>query len=124
MVKHKTLLKIVDNSGAYLAKCIKILGGFKKKTGLLGDLIVVSILKVKPKFNKFKIKQKQIFNALIIKTKNVYNKKNNIYYKFNDNSIVLLDKQKNPVGTRIFGLILYTFKIKFFKLISLSYFII
>ena len=124
MIKLNTILKIADNSGATLAKCIKILGGSKKKNALLGDLIIVTIIKIKTTVTKFKIKPKQIFNALIIKCKNIKNKKCYIFYKFRSNSIILLDKQKNPIGTRLFGLIPFFIKTKFLKLISLSYVII
>lgn len=124
MVKQNTILKIVDNSGATKAKCIKIIGASNKKIGYIGDLIVVSIYKLKSKLNKFKLKKKQLFKAVIISCKKVKDKKINTYYNFNHNSIILLDNQNNPIGTRVFELVPRFLKIKFLKLFSLSYFIV
>lgn len=124
MIKQNTLLKIVDNSGGTKGKCVKILGRSNKKTAYSGDLIIVSIVKIKNKLNKFNIKKKQLFRAIILNCKKIKEKKTGIYYNFKQNSIILLDKQKNPLGTRIFELVPRYLKIKFLKLFSLSYFII
>ena len=123
MVKQGTILKIADNSGAKTAKCIKILGGYKKKTAKLGDLIVVSIQKLRSKINikkSLKVKKKDIFKAIIIRTKYVIEKKSRIKFKFKNNYIALIDKQNNPLATRIIGFVTKKLKKNYNKFVSIS----
>lgn len=127
MIRTGSLLKVIDNSGAKTAKCIKVLGGYKKKSAKIGDVIIVSIQKLrintqKTNFSKkiLKIKNKDIFKALIIRTKKNMYKKQNIKQKFKDNCIALMDKQENPLGTRIFGFISKSIKKRFLKFVCLS----
>ena len=102
MIQQKTVLKVFDNSGAKTAKCIKILGGFKKKCGMLGDYIVISVQKLRNKSKKIsKVKKKEIYKALIIKTKTKIRKKTGYEKVFRENGIILLNKQNKPVATRI-----------------------
>jgi large subunit ribosomal protein L14 len=104
MIQTQTILKIVDNSGAKTAKCIKILQGFQKKTSKLGDIVIVSVQKLRNKSKKTsKVKKGEIYKALIIRTKLSTKTKNAITLKFRENAAVLLNKQGNPVGTRIIG---------------------
>lgn len=113
MIQQKTLLKVSDNSGAKTVKCIKVLGGFKKKYAKLGDIIVVSIQQLRNKSKiTSKVKKKEIYNALIIRTKILNSKLDGSKYMFKENSIVLINKQGNPVGTRIIGPISKTLKKK------------
>ena len=105
MVQQKTILKVYDNSGAQAVKCLKVLGGFKKKYAELGDIIVVSVKQLKNKSKKTsKVRKKEIYKALIVKTKKKLRTKTG-YEKFfkKNNSVILLNKQENPVGTRILG---------------------
>jgi large subunit ribosomal protein L14 len=122
MVQQQTLLKVVDNSGAKLAKCIKILGGLKKKYGFIGDYITVSIQQLKNKSKKTcKVKKKEIYKALIIKTKTKIWKKTGYAKTFTHNAIILLNKQKNPVATRILTYVPASLKTrKLQKIITLS----
>lgn len=104
MIQPRTLLKVSDNSGAKTVRCLKILGGFKKKYATLGDIIVVSIQQLRNKSKKTsKVKKKEIYKALIIRTKNKSRKKNNYEKLLKENSVALLNKQGNPIGTRILG---------------------
>jgi len=106
MIQTQTILKVVDNSGAKTAKCIKVLGGFKRKYAVVGNTIIVSIqnLRNKSKLNA-KVKKKEVYKALIVRTKTNYKSKNGFKTKFNENSVVLLNKQNNPIGTRFSGAI-------------------
>ncbi|AFP83820.1 ribosomal protein L14 [Candidatus Carsonella ruddii CS isolate Thao2000] len=118
MIQEQTLIEITDNSGVRLAKCIKVLGGSKKKIAKIGDIIKVSVKTVH--FNS-KIKKSQIFKALIIRTKFIFNRKNGEKIKFNDNSAILLQNNEQIIATRVFGAIIKEIKSeKFSKLISLS----
>lgn len=104
MIQQKTILKVFDNSGAKTVRCIKVLGGFKKKYASLGDIIVVSVQKLRNKSKKTsKVKKKEVYRALIIRTKTPYKKKDGSTIIFNENSVALMNKQGNPVGTRIIG---------------------
>nr|YP_009329925.1 ribosomal protein L14 [Didymosphenia geminata]API83116.1 ribosomal protein L14 [Didymosphenia geminata] len=104
MIQQKSKLKVSDNSGAKTVRCIKVLGGFKKKIAKIGDLIVVSVqnLRNKMKYNS-KVKKKEVYRALIIRTKNSFTKKSGFISSFFENSVVLINKQGNPLGTRIIG---------------------
>lgn len=77
MIQQETILKVTDNSGAKTVKCLKVLGGFKRKNAYLGDIIVVSIKTTK---NFSKIKQKEIYKALIVRTKKKIKKRRFLYY--------------------------------------------
>ena len=122
MIQQKTLLKVSDNSGAKTVRCLKVLGGFKKKYAKLGDIIVVSIQQLRNKSKKTsKVKKKEIYQALIIRTKTKFRKKNRYKKKFKEKDIALLNKQGNPIGTRILGPISKNLKKKKLqKFISIS----
>ena len=122
MIQPQTILKVTDNSGAKTVKCIKVPGGFKKKIAKLGDIVVVSIQKLRNKAKQnAKVKKKEVCKALIVRTKAMYNKPTGLSIKFNDNAVVLINKQKNPIGTRIVGPISKTLKRKTFqKFISIA----
>lgn len=120
MIQHKTILKIVDNSGAKTAQCIRVLGGYRKRFGIIGDLILVSIKSLKTKTSKLKVHKKSVFKAIIIQTKYLNKKETGFNIKFKDNAAILVDKQVNPLATRIRCFVLEKLKIRFYKLISLS----
>jgi large subunit ribosomal protein L14 len=102
MIQQQTLLKIMDNSGAVLVKCIKVLNGFKKRYGCVGDYVTVSVKLLKSRSKKTcKIKKKEVYKALIIKTKTKIWKKTGHAKVFTDNIAILLNKQNNPIATRI-----------------------
>ena len=122
MIQHHTILKVSDNSGAKTAKCIKVLGGFKRKFAIIGDIIVVSIqqLRINKSKKNLKVKNKEIYKALIIRTKTKLRIKNGVFIYLKENSVALLNKQGKPVGTRIIGPIPKILKKKFNKFLSLS----
>jgi large subunit ribosomal protein L14 len=122
MIQQQTLLKVIDNSGAKTVKCIKVLGGFKRKYAKIGDCIIVSIQSLRNKFKETsKVKKREVYKALIIKSKKVFRKKNYEFTKFEENSVILINKQNAPIGTRILEQIPYHLKKKKFqKFISIS----
>nr|YP_010133762.1 ribosomal protein L14 [Nitzschia supralitorea]QWM93252.1 ribosomal protein L14 [Nitzschia supralitorea] len=122
MIQQQTILKVADNSGAKTVKCIKVLGGFKKRYARLGDIIVVSVQQLRNKSKKTsKVLKGGVFRALVIRTRTQYRKKDGSSFLLNENSVTLLNKQGNPIGTRILGPIPKTLKKKkFMKFVSLS----
>jgi large subunit ribosomal protein L14 len=122
MIQQQTVLRVADNSGAKTVKCIKVLGGFKKRYASLGDIIVVSVQQLRNKSKKTsKVLKGGVFKALIIRTKAKYKKKDGSTFFLQDNSVTLINKQGNPIGTRILGPIPKTLKKKkFMKFVSLS----
>jgi large subunit ribosomal protein L14 len=121
MIQQETILKVADNSGAKTVKCIKVLGGFKKRYANLGDVIIVSVRQLRNKSKKTsKVLKGGVFRALVIRTKNKYKKKDGSLFSLQENSVVLINKQGNPIGTRILGPIPKILKKKkFMKLVSL-----
>jgi len=104
MIQQQTILKVADNSGAKTVKCIKVLGGFKKRYARLGDIIVVSVQQLRNKSKKTsKVLKGGVFRALVIRTKTQYIKKDGSSFALNENSVTLINKQGNPIGTRILG---------------------
>jgi large subunit ribosomal protein L14 len=103
MIQMETSLVVADNSGAKIAKCIKVLGGSKHMITGVGDIIVVSILKVIPSSKNSKVKKGQVVKAVIVRTKSKVSRKDGSYVKFDDNAVVLLGNGEEPLGTRVFG---------------------
>jgi large subunit ribosomal protein L14 len=122
MIQQRSVLKVVDNSGAKIVRCIKVLGGFKKRYAYLGDIIVVSVQQLRNKSKKTsKVLKGHVFRALVVRTKTNKQKKDGSFVILQENSVVLINKQGNPIGTRIVGPISKTLKKKkFTKFISLS----
>ena len=122
MIQQQTILRIPDNSGAKTVKCIKVLGGFKKRYATVGDMVIVSVQQLRNTSKKTsKVLKGMVFKALIIKSKTRYKRKDGSIINLQNNSAVLLNKQGNPVGTRILGPMPKKLKKKkFIKLISLS----
>lgn len=116
MIQPQTILKVADNSGAKTVKCVKVLGGFKKRTATLGDMIIVSVQKLRNKSKKTsKVKKREVYRALIIRTKVTRNNINGLNLKFDDNAVVLVNKQGNPIGTRVVGPVPKTLQKKSFQ---------
>jgi len=101
MIQTETLLKVADNSGAKTAKCIRILGGTRKRYASLGDIIVVAVKTAEP---RKLVKKHQVVRAVVIRQRQPKRRKNGTYIRFDDNTIVILEGQsKEPKGTRILG---------------------
>lgn len=122
MIQQQTILKVADNSGAKNLKCIKVLGGYKKKTARIGDVIVVSIKELRNKSkNLSKVKKGEIYKALVLKTKTKSINKDGSVYFFDTNAACLINKQKKPFGSRILSPIPKKFKKgKFSKFSNIS----
>lgn len=121
MVQKQTLLKIIDNSGAKTVKCIDVLGGLKKKSGNIGDMLIVSVVELRNRSKKTsKVLKGSVHRALLVQTKKSKRLKDGSYVSFNSNSAVLLKKDGKPLGTRILSpLPKILKKKKFSKFISL-----
>ena len=111
MIQQQTVLNVSDNSGAKQVKCIKVLGGFRRKFARLGDIIVVSIAKIRVKSRQTaKVRKGEIFKALIIKTKKKSINKDGASLSFDENSVILLNNNYSPISNRIIGSIPRTLK--------------
>ena len=118
MIQVHTNLEIADNSGARRVMCIKVLGGSKRKYAGLGDIIVVSIKEAHP---GTKVKKGDTARAVVVRTVREFQRADGSYIKFDVNSAVLINKDKDPVGTRIFGPVARELRAKkFMKIISLA----
>lgn len=100
MIQPRTILKVIDNSGAKIARCFKCLGGHYRKWSEIGDIIVISVQKAEP--NRA-VKKKNVFKAIIVRQKKAFRRKDGSYIRFDENSIVLINDKKEPIGGRIFG---------------------
>ena len=122
MIQQETILKVCDNSGGKIVKCIKVLGGFKKKYANIGDAVIVSVQQLRNKSkNTSKVFKGSVFRALVIQTKKRYKKRDGSMFLLEENAVVLVNKQGNPVGTRILGPMSRMLKKKkFMKFVSLS----
>jgi large subunit ribosomal protein L14 len=104
MIQLQTILKVMDNSGAKYAKCIKILGGFKHKFAYTANTVIVSIQRLKNKSKIIsKVKKGEIYKGLIIRTKRHIKKKDGLVTFFDENCVSLINKHNNPLAHRIFG---------------------
>jgi large subunit ribosomal protein L14 len=121
MIQQQTILKVLDNSGVKHVKCLKILGGFKKKIAKVGDIIIVSILSFRENPKKpSKIKKGWICKALVIRTKKPLIKKNSSTHTLYDNCVVLMNRTSEPLATRIIGPVPLSLKKKHVKFASIS----
>ncbi|WP_419173424.1 50S ribosomal protein L14 [Halobacteriovorax sp.] len=100
MIQMQTKLEVADNSGAKEVKCIKVLGGSKRMSANLGDIIVVAVQQALP---GGKIKKGDVKKAVIVRTKYPIRREDGSYIRFDKNSVVILNTNNEPVGTRIFG---------------------
>ena len=118
MVQTTTTLDVADNSGAKKIMCIRVLGGTKRKYASIGDVIVVSIKEAIP---NAKVKKGDVAKAVLVRTKKEVSRQDGSYIRFDTNSAVLVDKDNEPVGTRIFGPVARELRAKrFMKIISLA----
>ncbi|WP_127718317.1 50S ribosomal protein L14 [Halobacteriovorax sp. HLS] len=100
MIQMQTKLQVADNSGAKEVKCIKVLGGSKRMSAGLGDIIVVAVQQTLP---GGKIKKGDVKKAVIVRTAYPLRREDGSYIQFDNNSVVILNANNEPVGTRIFG---------------------
>ena len=100
MIQQQTRMRVADNSGAKEVMCIKVLGGSKKRTATVGDIVVVSIKSAMP---TSKVKKGDVAKAVIVRTIRPIRRPDGSYIQFDDNAAVLVNAAKEPIGTRIFG---------------------
>lgn len=100
MVQAQTKLKVADNSGARELQCIKVLGDSKRRYATIGDLISCSVKTAIPGGN---VKKGEVVNAVVVRTKKEIRRKDGSYIRFDENAAVIINKESEPVGTRIFG---------------------
>jgi large subunit ribosomal protein L14 len=100
MIQQETYLKVADNTGAKEIKCIRVLGGSKRKYGNIGDVVVASVRKATPGGT---VKKGEVVRAVIVRTAKGLRRDDGTYVRFDDNAAVLIKEDKNPRGTRIFG---------------------
>lgn len=118
MIQTETLLKVADNSGAKLIKCIRILGGSRRRYAFLGDIIVAAVKSAEP---RRPVKKHDVVRAVIVRQKKEFRRRDGSYIRFDENAAVILESGKNPKGGRIFGPIARELKEKGFdKIVNLA----
>jgi large subunit ribosomal protein L14 len=118
MIQVESELDVADNSGARRVRCIKVLGGSKRRYASVGDIIVVAVREALP---NSKIKKGAVMKAVIVRTKKGVRRHDGSLIRFDTNSAVLVDNQKQPIGTRIFGPVARELRWKrFLKIVSLA----
>jgi large subunit ribosomal protein L14 len=118
MIQMQTRLNVADNSGAKEVMCVKVLGGSKRRFAAIGDVIVVSIKEALP---NAKVKKGDVAKAVVVRTVQKLRRPDGSYIRFDDNSAVLINANKEPIGTRIFGPVARELRAKqFVKIVSLA----
>jgi large subunit ribosomal protein L14 len=118
MIQMKTRLEVADNSGARQLMCIKVLGGSRRRYANIGDVIKVS---VKDAIPRGKVKKGEVYDAVVVRTKKGIRRQDGSVIRFDTNAAVLLNPQKQPIGTRIFGPVTRELRTEqFMKIISLA----
>jgi large subunit ribosomal protein L14 len=118
VIHPESNLDVADNSGARRVQCIKVLGGSKRKTASVGDIIVVSIKEAIP---RAKVKKGEVHRAVIVRTSYPVRRIDGTAIRFDNNAAVLINKQGEPIGTRIFGPVVRELRArKYMKIISLA----
>jgi len=118
MIQMQTTLNVADNTGAKEAMCIKVLGGSRRRTAGLGDVVVCSVKSVIPGSD---VKKKSVVRGVIVRCRQPTRRPDGSYVRFDTNAIVLIDNDKNPRGTRIFGAVARELRDRnFMKIVSLA----
>ena len=118
MIQMQTRLDVADNTGAKVVSCIKVLGGSKHRYANIGDVIVCSVKKAIP---SGAVKQGEVVRGVVVRSKKGLRRDDGSYVKFDTNAVVLIDNDRNPRGTRIFGAVARELRQKnFMKIISLA----
>ncbi|MDK2955102.1 MAG: large subunit ribosomal protein [Desulfovibrionales bacterium] len=118
MIQVESTLDVADNSGAKKVACIKVLGGSRRRYARVGDIIKVSVKEAMP---HSKVKKGDVLEAVVVRTRKEVGRPDGSYIKFDTNSAVLLNKQGEPIGTRIFGPVARELRLRnFMKIVSLA----
>ena len=118
MIQMRSILEVADNSGAKRVQCIKVLGGSRRRYAELGDVIVVSVKEALP---GTKVKKGEVAQAVVVRMRHQVPRADGSYIRFDENSAVLINKEREPIGTRIFGPVARELRAKkIMKIISLA----
>jgi large subunit ribosomal protein L14 len=118
MIQQESVLEVADNSGARKVACIRVLGGTRRRYATIGDVIVVS---VKDAIPNARVKKGEVRKAVVVRTVRAIGRSDGSYIRFDDNAAVLIDNQREPLGTRIFGPVARELRARrFMKIISLA----
>jgi large subunit ribosomal protein L14 len=118
MIQAETKLTVADNSGAKQLYCIKVLGGSRRRYAGVGDIVVVSVKEAIP---NAKVKKGDVMKAVVVRTKKEIRRADGSYIRFDDNSAVLVNASREPIGTRIFGPVARELRARgFMKIVSLA----
>ena len=118
MIQMQSVLEVADNSGARRVQCVKVLGGSQRRYASIGDVIVVSVKEALP---NSRVKKKQVHKVVVVRTRKEIGRIDGSYIRFDDNSVVLIDANREPIGTRIFGPVARELRAKkFMKIVSLA----
>jgi large subunit ribosomal protein L14 len=118
MIRQQTMLKVADNSGAKRLMCIRVLGGTRKKYARIGDIITVAVKEAIP---GGMVKKGQVAKAVVVRTRKEARRDDGSYIRFDENAAVIINENKEPIGTRIFGPVARELRDKkFMKIISLA----
>ncbi len=118
MIQTQTVLNVADNTGARKIMCIRILGGSKRKAANVGDIIVASVKEANP---GGVVKKGEVIRAVIVRTKRGYQRNDGTFIRFDENAAVIINEQKAPRGTRIFGPVARELREKeFMRIVSLA----
>ena len=118
MIQSQSILEVADNSGAKSLLCIKVLGGSKRRYARVGDIIVASIKDCLP---NSKVKSGEVIRAVVVRTKKDFRRADGSYIRFDENSAVVIDAKREPIGTRIFGPVARELRAgKFMRIFSLA----
>ena len=118
MIQLQTMVDVADNTGAKVAMCIKVLGGSRRRYASVGDIIVATVKKALP---TGEVKAGTVVRGVIVRTAKEVRRKDGSYVRFDKNAMVLIDKDNNPRGTRIFGAVARELREKsFMKIVSLA----
>ncbi len=118
MIQMQTMLNVADNTGAKEVMCIKVLGGSRRRYAHLGDVVVCAVKSVIP---GSEVKKKSVVKGVIVRVRQPTRRKDGSYVRFDNNAVVLIDNDKNPRGTRIFGAVARELRDRnFMKIVSLA----
>jgi large subunit ribosomal protein L14 len=117
MIQTETITDVADNSGAKRVMCIKVLGGSKRRYARVGDVIRVSVKEAVP---RGKVKKGDVLFAVVVRTKQVIRRIDGSAIRFDSNAVVLLNNNKQPIGTRVFGPVTRELRANFMKIVSLA----
>ncbi len=117
MIQMQSVLEVADNSGARRVMCIKVLGGSKRRYAGIGDIIKVAVKEAIP---RGKVKKGDVVDAVIVRTRKGVRRVDGSLIRFDKNAVVLLNGQKQPIGTRVFGPVTRELRARFMKIISLA----